>query len=345
MTRYATRAGRLLPVLLHLAAGSLALLYAWIISGTQYATTGVQFVSPLAVVILIHLAWMAWRLEARPGFATVLLGRALTTAFGIAISVSVLAIYAPMPAVASPSSVSIEAFLLYLSCAIVIALVVGAAALVIYLVAKAVRAGYNALKGPKDPSDGPGQSRLFDAGVVVVSLLAIAMSSLEGTSSALTFSGPEGASSTVVVAAPPARVLQEVGTATSPRFPLPIMLRSIPHPVAVVVDEGAGLGARRIVRFKGREGEGDLVLKVVRQSEGEVVFEAISDTSPISMWVRHKALTFRIEPHGSGSALTVSSQYDRLLSPAWFFRPYIRIAAYLAVDVLARDTAQRAEAR
>jgi hypothetical protein len=30
------------------------------------------------------------------------------------------------------------------------------------------------------------------------------------------------------------------------------------------------------------------------------------------------------------------------LSPAWFFGPYIRLAAFMAVDVLARDTAQRA---
>jgi hypothetical protein len=40
----------------------------------------------------------------------------------------------------------------------------------------------------------------------------------------------------------------------------------------------------------------------------------------------------------------VASDYDRLLSPAWFFRPYIRVPAYLAVDVLARDAKERAEA-
>ena len=121
------------------------------------------------------------------------------------------------------------------------------------------------------------------------------------------------------------------------------MLKSIPQPVAVTVDEGAALGARRVVRFRGREGEGDLVLQVSRRTETEAVFQAVSDTSPVANWVRHKSLTFRVEPSGAGSRLTVVSDYDRLLSPAWFFRPYIRLASYLAVDVLARDTKQRAE--
>jgi hypothetical protein len=140
----------------------------------------------------------------------------------------------------------------------------------------------------------------------------------------------------MVVAASPARVWQEVGRATSASFPLPTMLRTIPQPVAVPVGEGASLGARRIVRFKGREGEGDLVLRVVRRTERDAVFEAVSDTSPIAMCVRHRSLTFRVEPAGAESRLTVASDYDRLLSPVWFFRPYIRVAAYLAVDVLAR---------
>jgi hypothetical protein len=148
----------------------------------------------------------------------------------------------------------------------------------------------------------------------------------------------------MMVAASPTRVWQEVGKATSPSFPVPSMLRTIPQPVAVLVDEGAGLGARRIIHFKGREGQGDLVLKVVRRTDTDVVFEAVSDASPIAMWVRHRSLTFRVEPAGAESRLTVASDYDRILSPAWFFRPYIRLAAYLAVDVLARDTKKRAEA-
>jgi len=217
---------------------------------------------------------------------------------------------------------------------------VSAAALVIYGIVYGIGWGlksiYDMIKGPPK---GPGETRLFDASVVSIALLAIGSASLEGLGPALTFATRDDASVTMVVAASPARVWQEVGKATSPSFPLPRMLRTIPQPVAVLVDEGASLGARRIIHFKGREGEGDLVLKVVRRTDTE----AVSDASPIAMWVRQRSLTFRVEPAGAESRLTVASDYDRLLSPAWFFRPYIRVAAYLAVDVLARDTKERAE--
>jgi len=72
-------------------------------------------------------------------------------------------------------------------------------------------------------------------------------------------------------------------------------------------------------------------------------FALPEDSSDIAGWVRQRALSFRVEPAGTGSLLTVSLEYDRLLSPAWFFRPYIRLASYLAVDVLARDTKERAQ--
>ena len=58
-----------------------------------------------------------------------------------------------------------------------------------------------------------------------------------------------------------------------------------------------------------------------------LTFEVYADTTPVAKWVRHRALTFRVEAAGTGSRLTVIDDYDRLLSPAWFFRPYVRVAA------------------
>jgi hypothetical protein len=349
MFRSANLTRRLQLALPHLIAGGLALAYAWLVSGTQYVTSGVQFVSPLAVVLLVHLAWLAVRRELGTGFAMVACSRMLATAICIVVFTVVCAMYAPIPAGAINSD-DVKQGLAYIGfffgCLAVLALEVAAAALVIYGIVYGIRWGlksiYHMIKGPPK---GPGESRLFDASVVSIALLAIGAASLEGVGPALTFATRDGASVTMVVAASPARVWQEVGKATSPSFPLPTMLRTIPQPVAVLVDEGASLGARRIVRFKGREGEGDLVLKVVRRTEREAVFEAVSDASPIAMWVRQRSLTFRVEPVGAESRLTVASDYDRLLSPAWFFRPYIRVASYLAVDVLARDTKERAETR
>jgi Polyketide cyclase / dehydrase and lipid transport len=336
-------------VFLHLIAGGLALAYAWLVSGTHYVTSGVQFISPLAVVLLLHLAWLATRRELRTGFAMVAFGRVLATAICIVLFTVLCAMYAPLPAVAQNpagrSNSAIEIAVYFSGCLVVLTLVILAAASAIYVIGYVITRGlksiYHMMKGP--PS-GPDESRLFDASVVAMALLAISSASLEGLGPAFTFSTRDSASATVVVAASPARVWQEVGKATSPSFPLPRMLRTIPQPLIVLVDEGANLGARRIVHFKGREGEGDLVLEVIRRTDAEAVFAAVSDSSPIAMWVRHRSLTFRVEPAGAASRLTVASDYDRLLSPAWFFRPYIRMAAYLAVDVLARDTKQRAEA-
>src|SRR5215471_18099151 len=336
----ATRSQQALP---HLIAGGLALAYAWLVSGTHYVTSGVQFVFPLAVVLLVHMVWLAVRRELGAGFAKVAFGRMLATAICIVVFTVVCVTYAPIPVGAANEGI-ITIFYLF-GCLTVLALVVLAAALVIYGivygVGRALKYIYDKLRGPPT---GPGESRLFDASVVAIAFLAIGFASLEGLGPALTFATRDGASVTVVVAASPARVWQEVGKATSPRFPLPMLLRTIPQPVAVLTDEGASLGARRIVHFKGREGEGDLVLKVVRRTDTDAVFEAVSDASPIAMWVRQRSLTFRVEPAGAQSRLTVTSDYDRLLSPAWFFRPYVRLASYLAVDVLARDTKERAEA-
>jgi hypothetical protein len=333
---------RFLP---HLAAGALALVYARILSGTAYVTTAVQFVSPLAVILIVHLAWMFASRQLTPGFAKMAFGRALVTSMAI-IALTFLGVaYAPMPADAAVNAgETLGALLGFIACLAVLGLVVGAAAMVLYAGVWAITKTYELVRGWLKRPPGADDSRLFDLGAVGLAFLVIGAASLEGVADAFTFAARDGTASTVTVAAPPARVWQEVGKATSPSFPLPVMLQSIPQPVAVVIDEGAALGARRVVRFKGREGEGNLVLQVSRRTETEAVFEAQSDTSPIAMWVRQKSIGFRVEPDGAGSKLTVSTAYERLLAPAWFFGPYIRAASYLAANVLARDTKQRAEA-
>ena len=326
-------------MLVHLFAGGLALQYAWLVSGTRFVTTGVQFVSPLVIVLLVHLAWLVVRREFATGYAVVAFERTLTTSVGMLACTVISAVYAPVPAVAEPGG-GVSTVLFMLACLAVLALVVAVPALILYGIVRLAKYIAGRSKGQ---SKGPNDSRLLDGSLVVCGLLAISMASLEGITPALTFNSLDRASTSLDVAASPERVWQAVGTATSPSFALPTMLQSIPQPVAVIVDEGADLGARRIVRFKGREGQGDLVLQVVRRSDREAVFEAVSDGSPIAKWVRHRSLTFQVEANGKGSRLTVALEYERLLSPAWFFRPYVHAAAYLAADVLGRDTRQRAE--
>lgn len=328
---------------MHVSAGLAALTYAALVHETVLKTTAMQFVGPLVVVLLAHLAWLARRHKLIPGFSMLLLRRSLHTAVGLLVLVTFAAIYMPMPAAAQggPGDV-IGPLLTILFCLFVVALVVAVLAGVVYLLGRATRALYLLVTSRR--GKGPGDTRLFDVAITTAALAVIVVASTEGVTRMLTFASADGASVTLALAAPPERVWREVGKATSPEFPIPMMLKSIPQPVAVIVDEGADLGARRIVRFSGRQGNGDLVLQVVRRTETDAVFQAMSDASPISWWVTHRSLTFRVVAAGEGSRLTVALDYDRLLAPAWFFRPYIRFAAWLAVGVLARDTRQRAEA-
>jgi hypothetical protein len=225
--------------------------------------------------------------------------------------------YLPTGAVRSAAEIAF-----YFGCLVVLALVILAAALAVYGIGYLIGWGLKSIRDMiKGRPRGPGESRLFDASIVIMTLLAIGSASLEGVGPAFTFATHDGASVTMAVAACPARLRQEVGNATSPSFPFPRMLRTIPQPVTVLVDEGASLGARRIVHFKGREGEGDLVLKVVRRTDEEAGFEAVSDASPVAMRVRHQSLTFRVELAGAQTRLTVAWDYDRRLSLAWFFPP------------------------
>jgi hypothetical protein len=132
-------------------------------------------------------------------------------------------------------------------------------------------------------------------------------------------------------------------TATSPDFPLPNILGFFPRPVEVSVDESVGLGANRVVQFKGREGAGALHLRVATRTDTTVTFDVMSDTSPYAGWITHQHLTYRITPEGSGTRIAVTLDFERRLAPNWFFGPMMRGAARLAVDVLARDVKARAE--
>jgi len=56
---------------MHLSAGLAALLYSGLVHETSLKTSAVQFVGPLVVVLLAHLAWLASQQELKPGFSMV----------------------------------------------------------------------------------------------------------------------------------------------------------------------------------------------------------------------------------------------------------------------------------
>ena len=167
--------------------------------------------------------------------------------------------------------------------------------------------------------------------------------SAEGVKGAYSFNSLSTSSATQLINASEKQVWQSLGTATQPDVPLPLLIAAFPQPVAVVVDEGVALNAKRVVKIKGREGEGYLTLRVVERTDHSAKFQVLSDTSPIADWVTHRTLEYRVEESGGATKLIVTLEYDRLLAPAWFFKPLMDGAAHLGMDVLARDVKNRAE--
>ncbi|MEM8592814.1 MAG: SRPBCC family protein [Pseudomonadota bacterium] len=209
------------------------------------------------------------------------------------------------------------------------------------MVYRLLAAIFGALFGRRgDGEDGP----MRDGGTMVVVIALLGGLSLEGVPRSFSFESEIVSTSSHYVDASPDAVWQAMGTATSPEFPLPNILMGFPQPVAVSVDEGVEMGSNRVVRMEGREGAGDLHLRVVERTEEAVTFERLSHSSPIAQWVDIHQLSYSVVPEGTGTRLDVSLTFDRLLAPTWAFGPLMKGAGILSMGVLALDTAERAEA-
>lgn len=325
--------------IVHLLAAGLALQYAWFISQSAYVATGLQFIAPLIIIMAVHLCWIAVSRGLPVGFSSLVYWRSAQSSVGMAIVILFASIVAPKPAYASGSDV-LETVLMVVFCVAIIAVVAGIAALAVYAFFKLISAIVKSIGSKSD--QGP-DSRLFDVGSIAATGLFLGICSIEGVPNSYAFPSENQSVASYFVEATPAHVWQTMDQATSPDFPLPNILGVFPQPVDVITDEGTALGDMRVVEFQGREGTGYLTLRVVERTQARVVFNVISDTSPYANWVAHQNLIYEVRPEVDGTRLTVTLKYDRLLAPAWFFTLTTNGAAYLAMDVLARDVKTRSE--
>jgi hypothetical protein len=323
----------------HLLAAGLALLYAWFISQSAYVTTGLQFVAPLVIIMVVHLSWLAVSRGLSVGFSNLVYWRSAQSSVGMALVILFASVVAPKPAQAAGGDI-IQTVLMVVFCVAIIAIVAGVIALVVYAFFKLILGAAKVLGGKNN--QGP-DSRLFDVGTLAATGLFLGLCSMEGVPNSYAFPAANQSKASYFVQATPVHVWQTMDLATSPDFPLPNILGVFPQPVDVVTDEGTALGDMRVVEFQGREGTGYLTLRVVERTEARAVFKVVSDTSPYANWVAHQRLVYHVQPEADGARLTVILEYDRLLAPAWFFTPTTKGAAYLAMDVLARDVKMRAE--
>lgn len=328
-------------MLTHIVAALLALLYAWAISQSAYVKTGIQFISPLLVIITVHLIWLAFCDELKRGFSMIVLTRCAQTATVLAIVVAISSVITPTPAQANAGEL-IAAVLGVLFCLAVLAALVAILAFAILLIFKLGRVILRKLRGSND--DGS-QTRFYDVASMILVMTVLGIASLEGVTNAFSFATRNSTTATRLINAPDEQVWDTMETATSPQFALPKFLQIFPQPVDVVIDQGTSLGALRQVAFRGREGAGDLTLRVVTRTDDRAVFAVLSDTSPIANWVSHRFITYHVNPVPNGTVLNVTLEFDRELAPSWFFTPLTNVAGYFAMDVLARDVKIRSENR
>ena len=337
-SRSSGRAAQLVP---HLFAAAVALAFAFAVFRSDFMRSGLQFVAPLIAILVVHIAWIVGTGRAAPGYAGVALRRTAQTAVGLTGAILVIETLAPMPSEAAGGENVLGGILMVLACLVVLAAALAVVGLAIYVAYRMLAALMRIGRGPRsDDSD-----RANDAGTLVVVIVLLSAASAEGLPGGYSFDGRGTASVSYRVGASAADAWVALGTATSAAYTLPAILHSLPQPVAVTIDEGVVLGANRVVRIAGREGAGDLSLRVTERTATRVCLTVLSDTSPMANWVAFRSITYEVLTRPRGTELTVTLEYENLLAPAWVFGPMVKGAAHLAADVLAKDTMERAEAR
>lgn len=188
--------------------------------------------------------------------------------------------------------------------------------------------------------------------VVGVALLLL---SLEGVMPATSFSEHEVVRVTRTIEAPIEAVQQAL--ARAPRFdaPLPSYLRlGFPRPVSGY-GSGLSVGDRRTIVF-GNESPmepmttahehdavhpnpsgtgGVLELRIVRSSEGRIVFEPVEDATAFTHWISWGRSVVSWESIDADSTqVTWTLHFKRRLSPSWYFGPFQRYAGEKAVGYL-----------
>ena len=107
--------------------------------------------------------------------------------------------------------------------------------------------------------------------------------------------------------------------------------------------DGSGLetGDKWRIHFAGGEGKpGDLSAEVIESGPTRIRVARVSDTSHIAHWLDWKDAEWTIAPSGTGSRVTLSMRYRRLLDPAWYFKPIERYGVKIAGEYFLAQTYQ-----
>lgn len=100
--------------------------------------------------------------------------------------------------------------------------------------------------------------------------------------------------------------------------------------------DGIAVGDEWVIHFAGGEGKpGDLVLEVIESADNYVTYQCLSDESHIAHWMDWKTITWHVtDSTDDKSEISIELEYDRLLDPAWYFKPLERYGVKKAGEYL-----------
>ncbi len=160
---------------------------------------------------------------------------------------------------------------------------------------------------------------------------------LEGVTPQLSFSRSQSVEAHATIAASASQVIAALAQSPDLHAALPKPLAiGFPRPLAA---SGAGLipGDMRIIHFSGAEGDppGDLVMRVAASRPNYIRFEAVSDSTKLTQWIRWTSSEVELQPlDATHTAVTWRIHFDRQLDPTWYFTPWERAAAKQAAAYL-----------
>jgi hypothetical protein len=182
--------------------------------------------------------------------------------------------------------------------------------------------------------------REFEKRFRVVVLPVLLVMSLEGITGALSFPRDEEITVSREVSLTPAAAREQL--ARGPQFvlsELPGFLKlGFPAPHRI---DGHGLetGDKWLIHFAGGEGKpGDLTAEVIDSGPTQIRVVRVSDSSHIAHWLDWKEAEWTIDPSATGSRVTLTMRYRRLLDPAWYFKPIERYGVKKAGEYFLAQT-------
>jgi hypothetical protein len=169
---------------------------------------------------------------------------------------------------------------------------------------------------------------------VVLVLLPICS---EGVIPQVTFDRSQMVEVTRMVNEPVGEVEARLGRSPRVGTPIPAAYKvGFPRPLAAW-GEGLAVGDLRTIRFSGAEGdpEGNLVMRVSERRQGYARFEAVSDGSKLTQWLRWRdsVVTWNAVDAGH-TRVTWRIDYERGLDPAWYFGVWERVCVTEAAKFL-----------